>query len=149
MGATTEKGLRIGDLARAAGTTPRTVRYYEELGLLKPSADRAAGAHRTYTEDDVERLRHIIRLKGLLGVSLEELGELLEAEEESLARRAEYHGGDVTPARRRELLEAALGYIDRQLELVDRRAAELDGLRSELDSRRARVRGLLDRPDNP
>jgi DNA-binding transcriptional MerR regulator len=140
-----EKGLRIGDLARAAGTTPRTVRYYEELGLLKPSAERAAGAHRTYTEDDVERLRHIIRLKGLLGVSLEELGELLEAEEASAARRAEYRAG-ATPARKRAILEEALGYIDRQLALVDRRAAELDGLRRELDERRARVRDLLEDP---
>ncbi|MEA2244450.1 MAG: MerR family transcriptional regulator, repressor of the yfmOP operon, partial [Solirubrobacteraceae bacterium] len=56
-------GLRIGDLARRAGTTPRTIRYYEELGLLPSVAERDAGRHRTYSEDDVERLEQLLRLK--------------------------------------------------------------------------------------
>ena len=55
-GAATAAMLRIGDVARLVGTTPRTIRYYEEKGLLPASGDRAAGRHRLYDEDDVERL---------------------------------------------------------------------------------------------
>jgi DNA-binding transcriptional MerR regulator len=134
--------LRIGDVARAAGTTPRTVRYYEELGLLRPDAGRAAGEHRSYTETDVERLSHILRLKDLLGVTLDELGELVAAEDARLARKAEFRAGP-PPERERVILREALADIDRQLALVDRRAGELARLRSELDERRARVCDLL------
>ena len=59
-------GLRIGDVAKLAGTTPRTIRYYEEIGLLPASAARERGAHRTYAEEDVERLADLLRLKGLV-----------------------------------------------------------------------------------
>ncbi|HEX5196394.1 MAG TPA: MerR family DNA-binding transcriptional regulator, partial [Gaiellales bacterium] len=46
--------FRIGELARRVGTTPRAVRYYEELGLL-PGSDRSDGAHRVYDEQDEVR----------------------------------------------------------------------------------------------
>ena len=65
--------MRIGELAREVGTTPRTVRYYEEIGLLPDAGSRPAGSHREYTGDDVERLRLIMRLKDLLGLSLDDL----------------------------------------------------------------------------
>ncbi len=73
-------GLRIGEVAKLAGTTPRTIRYYEEIGLLPAAGGREPGAHRTYAEADVERLTDLLRLKDLLGVSLEDLKELVEAE---------------------------------------------------------------------
>src|SRR4051812_50167370 len=78
--------MRIGALAKAAGTTVRTVRYYEEIGLL-PSDARVAGAHREYGEEDVERLRELLRLKGLLGLSLDELREVMVGEDARAARR--------------------------------------------------------------
>ncbi len=59
--------LRIGDVAKLAGTTPRTIRYYEEIGLLPAASAREPGAHRTYAEEDVERLTDLLRLKDLLG----------------------------------------------------------------------------------
>ena len=89
--------LRIGDVARAVGTTPRTIRYYEQLGLLPTPASRAAGAHRTYSAEEVERLREVMRLKELLGLSLEELGTLLAAEEARAAVRAQLRREDVDP----------------------------------------------------
>ena len=49
--------LRIGDVARLVGTTPRTIRYYEEIGLLPEAPARPSGRHRTYTHEEVERLR--------------------------------------------------------------------------------------------
>ncbi len=135
--------LRIGDVARLVGTTPRTIRYYEEIGLLPEAPARPAGQHRAYTEAEVERLREVMRLKHLLGVSLEELKTLLSAEEARAAVRAQLRREDVHPERRRELLEEALGHIDRQLELVEHRAAELAKLREELCATRARVRRKL------
>jgi DNA-binding transcriptional MerR regulator len=134
--------LRIGDVAKLAGTTPRTIRYYEEIGLLPVPSDREPGAHRTYAEADVERLTELLRLKDLLGVSLEELKELAAAEGARAAIRREWHEGVDDPARRRQLLEESLTHISRQLELVRRRRDEIAKLETELLSKRKRVREL-------
>jgi DNA-binding transcriptional MerR regulator len=134
--------LRIGDVARLAGTTTRTIRYYEEIGLLESSGERPAGGHRVYTEADVERLREILRLKDLLGVSLDELRELVAAEDARALLRAEFRSTE-DPRRRAELLEEARGHLDRQLELIRRRRRDLDELEAELGGRRERVEARL------
>src|SRR5580693_9870304 len=72
--------MRIGEVAELTSTTPRTIRYYEEIGLLAGGAERELGKHRCYTEADVNRIHEIVRLKDLLGLSLEQLSQLLEAE---------------------------------------------------------------------
>ncbi len=126
MSAPPTKGeLRIGDVAKLAGTTPRTIRYYEEIGLLPAASGREPGSHRTYAEVDVERLTELLRLKDLLGVSLEELKELVEAEGARAALRREWRSAIEDPVRRRQILDEALGHIDRQLELVRRRRDEI------------------------
>ncbi len=135
--------LRIGEVAKLAGTTPRTIRYYEEIGLLPAASEREPGSHRTYAEADVERLTELLRLKDLLGVSLEELRALVDAEEARAALRREWHGGVEDPVRRRQILEESLGHIAEQLELVRRRRDEIAGLEAELVARRRRVRELL------
>jgi DNA-binding transcriptional MerR regulator len=132
--------LRIGDVARLVGTTPRTIRYYEQIGLLPEPAARPAGRHRLYTPAEVDRLREVMRLKELLGVTVEELRTLLSAEEARASVRAQLRRDDVDPSRRRELLLEALGHIDRQLELVRHRAAELARLEHELSETRKRAR---------
>jgi MerR family transcriptional regulator, repressor of the yfmOP operon len=142
-GETGAQSLRIGDVARLAGTTPRTIRYYEEIGLLPTGPERPSGRHRLYTQAEVERLREVMRLKHLLGVSLEELKTLLTAEEARAEVRAQLRRADVEPERRRELLQEALGHIDRQLELVRHRAAELAKLEHELGETRKRVKRKL------
>ncbi len=81
----------------------------------------------------------MIRLKQLLGVTLDELKDLLTAEEARAAVRAQLRRDDVHPERRRELLNEALGHLDRQLELVEHRASELAKLRRELTSTRSTV----------
>jgi DNA-binding transcriptional MerR regulator len=139
----TEPSLRIGDVAKLAGTTPRTIRYYEEIGLLPQAPARPSGQHRLYTENEVERLREVMRLKNLLGVSLEQLKTLLAAEDARAAVRAQLQRDDVHPERRRELLSEALGHIERQLALVRGRAAELASLEAELGETHKRVRRRL------
>jgi DNA-binding transcriptional MerR regulator len=135
--------LRIGEVAKLAGTTPRTIRYYEEIGLLPGSRSRPAGGHRSYAEADVERLTELLRLKDLLGLSLEELKTLVEAEGARAELRREWHSGVEDPVRRRQILEQSLDYSARQLELVRRRRDEIAALETELLSRRKRAQSLL------
>ncbi|HYV16248.1 MAG TPA: MerR family transcriptional regulator [Conexibacter sp.] len=138
----TETPLRIGDVARLVGTTPRTIRYYEEKGLLPPEEGRDAGKHRVFTTADVERLRELLRLRNLLGVPLEELKELVAVDDERALLRSELHRTEAPKVRER-ILHRLDALAVRQLELVDRRAAELDGLREEIEARRARIAELL------
>jgi DNA-binding transcriptional MerR regulator len=133
--------VKIGDVAERVGTTPRTIRYYEEIGLLGCDP-RVAGAHRAYVEEDVERLELILRLKDLLGVSLDDLKTLVEAEDARAALRAEFHSSD-DPDRRRDILGEVIALIDRQLGLVVGRRAELDRLEADLLDRRARAQERL------
>jgi DNA-binding transcriptional MerR regulator len=130
--------LRIGELAERAGTTPRTIRYYEEIGLLGAAEDRGHGRHRSYDEDDLARLEHILRLRDLLGLSLEDLQRVVEAEDARAALRREWQGTE-DPATRRRIVDQALGHIAVQLELVERRQAALEELGAELRERRALV----------
>jgi DNA-binding transcriptional MerR regulator len=81
----------------------------------------------------------VIRLKELLGVSLEELKTLLTAEDARAEVRAQLRRDDVEPARRLELLNEALGHLDQQLALVRHRADELGRLQRELSNTRKRV----------
>jgi DNA-binding transcriptional MerR regulator len=142
--------LRIGEVAKRTGTTPRTIRYYEEIGLLEAADGREPGAHRTYAESDVERLAELLRLKSLLGVSLEGLKDLIEAEDSRAALRREWHAGVDDPVRRRQILEELSGYVDRQLELVRARRDEIAELEAELLARRKRIRTLQrDVPASP
>jgi DNA-binding transcriptional MerR regulator len=131
MSATAERPLRIGELAELTGTTARTIRYYEEIGLLDGAADRGQGKHRCYAPADVDRVREIVRLRDLLGLSLEQLSKLLDAESARAELRREYQQTDA-PAARRSILEQALGHIATQLELVRERKRELEQLEREL-----------------
>jgi MerR family transcriptional regulator, repressor of the yfmOP operon len=133
-----EKPLRIGEVAERAETTVRTVRYYEEVGLLPGSEDRSHGQHRSYSEADVERLREILQLKELLNLSLDQLRGLVEAEEARAAIRQRYRSATERTERERLLVEAA-GHLDRQLALVRERRTALGELEERLAERRERV----------
>jgi MerR family transcriptional regulator, repressor of the yfmOP operon len=141
VSALASKSLRIGEVAELTGTTPRTIRYYEEIGLL-PGGDRVQGKHRSYTEADVERVGEIIRLRDLLGLSLDQLSELLAAESARAELRREYAQAD-DPATRGRILEEALGHIGTQLGLVRQRRRELEQLERELVEKRRTVQARL------
>ena len=96
-------------------------------------------AERVRLEDDVERLEHILRLRDLLGLSLEDLQRVVEAEDAREALRREWHGTE-DPATRLRIVDQALGHIATQLELVERRQAALAELESELREREALAR---------
>jgi MerR family transcriptional regulator, repressor of the yfmOP operon len=140
--------IRIGEVAERVGITPRTIRYYEEIGLL-PGGERPKGTHRLYDDADVERLTELTRLRDLLNLSLEELKELVEAEEARAVLRRRFASAD-SETERLDIVEAAQPIVERQLELVRRRKRELERLEAELvDKRRrlqARRRELSARP---
>jgi MerR family transcriptional regulator, repressor of the yfmOP operon len=136
------KRLRIGEVAELTGTTPRTIRYYEEIGLLPAAEDRQLGKRRHYDEADVERLREIMRLRDLLGLSLEELRSLIEAEDARAALRKELFETD-DALRQSEILHEALEHIGNQLKLVRSHKRELERLERELTAKQRRARGRL------
>ena len=104
--------MQIGELARAAGLNPRTLRYYERLGLLVPSGRTAAG-YRLYSARDARRLAFIRRAQGL-GLPLQAIAEILAVRDA---------GG--APCRHvRTVAEAQVAEIDRRIaELRELRAA--------------------------
>ncbi len=105
--------MRIGELADQVGVNAKTVRYYEEIGVL-PRPERLASGYRDYTDDDVERLR-FVRTAQRLGLSLSEISEILTLRERG-ERPCEY----------------VLEVLDRQLADLDRRLSEMAALRQEL-----------------
>jgi MerR family transcriptional regulator, repressor of the yfmOP operon len=134
--------MRIGQLAREAQTTPRTVRYYEEIGLLPESDERVAGSHREYGLEDVERVRELLRLKKMLGLSLDELRVVMHGEDARAQRRREWQS-TTDPAERRRILTEAKDHIDGLLALVGRRKEELESFEAELNERRQLQAHLL------
>jgi MerR family transcriptional regulator, repressor of the yfmOP operon len=135
MSATEDRVFRIGEVAEQVGVTTRTIRYYEELGLLDHGAERAKGAHRHYTQEDVDRLRELIRMKELLGLSLDELVTLAEAEQERAALRDQWHHDDPSDEERKAILDRALDVARRQLALVETRRRALEEFATEIEQR--------------
>lgn len=115
--------LAIAEVQARTGLSARTLRYYEEVGLL-PGVRRRAGGRRVYGEAELERLRFITRLKAL-GLSLAEIKDL----------NAVYAIAGSTRAMLRRLAEL----LDRHLADVDARLAELGALRAEIHRYRAHV----------
>jgi DNA-binding transcriptional MerR regulator len=139
---TTEQ-FRIGELARRAGSTPRAVRYYEELGLL-PERGRPRGGHRMYDAHDEERLKELLHIKELLGLTLSELRVWSEAESARAALRERWSRADSIEAdTRKDIVHEALPHIETQIALVASRRAALEELEDELTEKRRRMREIL------
>jgi DNA-binding transcriptional MerR regulator len=134
--------VRIGEIAERSGVTPRTIRYYEELGLLGPPGARSKGAHRLYGDGDVARLRELIRLRDLLGLSLEELVELAEAAQTRDCLSARW-ASSTDDRERVQIIEEAIPHVQRQLELARARRGNLGELESQLTAKLADLRDRL------
>jgi DNA-binding transcriptional MerR regulator len=126
--------LLIQEVAAALGLTTRTIRYYEELGLLEP-AGRSGGDYRQYDADDVERLRFIKGLRDDAGFSLAEIGQLLEDEATRTRNRARFRTTSDT-AERRAIIEDALARVDRQVHSLREKMGRLAAMIDEAEDRR-------------
>jgi DNA-binding transcriptional MerR regulator len=126
------------EVAKRTGLTPRAIRYYEELGLLRPSG-RTAGGFRLFIEADIAQLLRINELQTLLGFSLAEIKQTLQVD----AMRAEVREaylGTTDPTVRKELLDQAYGLIQSQIRIIDERMERLAKLREEHVERLNRVK---------
>ncbi len=120
--------MKIGDVADASGLSTKTIRYYEDIGLIRPA--RGLNGYRDFAESDVHKLAFLARARSL-GFSIEECRTLLSL----------YEDRDRASADVKALAEAHLGRIDRKI-------AELAGLRGTLAELVARCHGDT-RPDCP
>lgn len=118
--------LSSGDLARATGSTVRTIRFYEEEGLLTP-AEVSDGGHRRYTEDDLERLRLISDLREL-GLSLCEIKSILDL-------RAGCHNAAEFAMRFQQVLAGHLEQAQKRLERLKRVNKEINDALTSLQER--------------
>lgn len=114
----------IGEVAQKVDMSLRTIRYYEELGLLN-SVKRVDGGKRVYTDVDVRRLKFIKRLK-VLGLSLSEMQELEDIW--SMEKKNE------------RVLKRLLEILDSHLNRLDERLTDLNILRNEILDYRGRIR---------
>ncbi|HET7487421.1 MAG TPA: MerR family transcriptional regulator [Acidimicrobiales bacterium] len=130
--------LPIGEVARQAGVTTRTLRYYQELGLLDP-AGKSPGGSRRYSALDVERLRRILELRDVMGFDLERISAILHAEDRLAALKAEVQAG-VSAERYREAVEEAIALNDGMRAQVQDKLGVLRGFLAELEEKAARYR---------
>src|SRR5215470_16739624 len=125
--------LRIEQVAARTGLTKRTLRYYEEIGLLPPTT-RTEGGYRLYTPADVTHLERIKRIRELLGASLAEIREMVAAEEEREQVRAAWER-ETDPQARLEWLDRAEALARQQLRLVEEKLTGLQEMRTTLLAR--------------
>jgi DNA-binding transcriptional MerR regulator len=137
--------LRIQEVAAETGLTPRSIRYYEEMGLLEPAA-RSEGAYRLYDDSDLERLRYIRELRDEAGFSLAQIGQLLE-DEAARERNSERLRTSQDPKERRAILEDARARVDRQIQTLEAKAERLDAMIEAARARRHHLDGHLDELD--
>jgi MerR family transcriptional regulator, repressor of the yfmOP operon len=137
-----ERLLRIQEAAAETGLTARSIRYYEELGLLSPAA-RSDGAYRLYDQDDLERLRFIRGLRDDAGFSLAEIGQLLGDEQARVRNRAEFQAAQ-TNEQRRPIVIDALERVDRQVTTLEAKIQRLEAMIADARARRAHLQAHLE-----
>jgi MerR family transcriptional regulator, repressor of the yfmOP operon len=134
--------LRIGELARRAGVSTRTIRYYEELGLLVPSGHSSGGARR-YSEANAERLLRIRELQELMALNLDEIRTILLAEDRLQKLRAEFRSGGVASKRREQIVLEAIDINAKLRQRVSERVANMERFLNELETKARRYNEVL------
>ena len=133
--------VRIGEAAAASGVSTRTLRFYEEIGLLEPSG-RSTGGARRYSDADLARLQQIRDLQEVLGFDLGEIKEVLRCEDALGELRSEYRSG-APDRRRREILGEASAINAKMRAVVAAKQQALAAMQRELESKAARYRALV------
>lgn len=133
--------LKIDDVAKETGLTKRTIRYYEEIGLIK-SPERSDGGMRLYTEDDVQHLKNIVLARKVLGFSLQEIQEYLQIHEQVEQHRSKFSSSSDDVQRNTEL-EHMGEAVSRQIELLDIKIEEIAHVREELVTLHERIKSSL------
>ena len=131
-----EPFLQIGEVADRTGVTQRTLRFYEERGLLKPP-QRMEGGFRLYSENDVQRVERIRQMQNLLGLTLAEIKDMVEAEEVREELRATYRP-DLEIPERIARFEKRIEITERQQSIINTKLAAMNDMKKDLDERMER-----------
>jgi MerR family transcriptional regulator, repressor of the yfmOP operon len=139
---------RIGEVAKQTGVTTRTLRYWEELGLLQP-ASRTDGGERLYGAGDVRRVTRIRDWQELLGFSLDEVKTVLSTGDVDVLDRVhfELHDGEVSLSRRLALTDEAIAANDQLVRRLEDTLARIGALRDERAAIAIRLREKRDELD--
>ncbi len=137
----TEPLFAIGEVAKNAKVTTRTLRYYQEMGLLQPS-DVTRRGNRLYSAADIERLQRILELRDVMGFDLERIRLILQTEDRLAELRAEARRG-ISPTRRREMVGEAIDLNARLQHEVNQKLGMLQGFLAELQAKASRYRDVL------
>ena len=136
-----EPCLQIGEVADRTGVTQRTLRFYEERGLLKPPS-RMEGGFRLYSEDDIGRVEQIKRLQSLLGLTLAEIKDMVEAEEIKEELRATYRP-DLEVDERRERVAKRIEVTKRQHGIISTKLEAMIEMKRDLEEKLERYEATL------
>jgi MerR family transcriptional regulator, repressor of the yfmOP operon len=142
-----DTGIRISDAATRVGVSARTLRYYEELGLLTPSL-YTAGGERRYTQNDLAHLQRILELREVLGMNLDEIRGFLALETRLDELRASYRAAKGATSKKaiaeqKATLQEALVLNESLAEQIRTKLVRMDGFRAKLESDARRCRELL------
>ncbi len=132
-----ERLLRIQEVAVETGLTARSIRYYEEVGLLEPAA-RSEGDYRLYDADDLARLRFIKGLRDDAGFSLAEIGQLL-GDEAARVRNRERFRSTHDPRERKEVLRDGIARIERQVATLRAKIDRVEAMIGEANARKSHL----------
>lgn len=130
--------MQIGEVAERTSLTHRTLRFYEEKGLLDPPT-RMDGGFRLYSEDDVQRIEHVLQLKLLLGFSLAEIKQMVDAET-ALGEIREANRQESDAGAKADRLKLGIRVVKEQAALIDQKIEQLQEMRARWQERLQRYR---------
>ncbi|MCS7464026.1 MerR family transcriptional regulator [Paenibacillus doosanensis] len=133
--------LKIDDVAKQSGLSKRTIRYYEEIGIL-PSPERSEGGTRLYRQEHIEYLNRITVAKEVLGFTLQELQHFLSLRDSLESQKAEYKKAS-DPKEQMEKLNEILAITDNQLEIIAQKIHKILSIQTELVALRERARARV------
>ncbi|WP_302848104.1 MerR family transcriptional regulator [Paenibacillus sp. NFR01] len=132
----------MDDVAKELGLTKRTIRYYEEIGLLFPP-ERTSGGVRLYTPEHVEVLRRIVDARDVLGFSLQEISDYVSIAKKLDEHRAMYRSTEDSALKLQQLREVH-EITGKQLEMIDQKFAKMLKLRKEIEQLHQRVSEIIE-----
>lgn len=134
---------KIDDVAKECGLTKRSIRYYEEIGLLFPP-ERSEGGFRLYSDKHIERLKQIMNVRDVLGFTLQEVQEYISIDMAFEEHRQQYRELFDENQKREKLIEVER-ILSQQLEMIDQKLKKMSDIRNDMDKKYQRVLKALEK----
>ncbi|PEL09402.1 MerR family transcriptional regulator [Bacillus sp. AFS017336] len=136
---------KIDEVAKECNLTKRSIRYYEEIGLIPPP-ERSEGGFRLYSDEHIERLKKIMNVRDVLGFSLQEVQEYMAINEAFEEFRLQYRENKekMNEDERKQKLLGAEEILAQQLNMIDEKLKKMNDIRSEMNEMYQRVRSALE-----